>query len=203
MFQNITRDFCHAAESLLTQQHLSQSFALCVSCSSGTFWDKRALIMLGNAFHLYPMWIICFHFHVESPKKLRTRFLCHKQARVFYNLSSNHYFRLNGTPPIPPKRFCWNCHKSPYPLFSKKMTSQSIAEISIGEIKKPVFRLSRLHSSAQDRILVSTFGWWQGLFHWVLSLEADSWSQQRKDQDTHNKDTTEWIPNADKAERKV
>lgn len=55
------------------------------------------------------------------------------------------------------------------------MTSQYVAEISISEIEKPVFRSLRLHSGAQEKkILMSIFGEERGLFHSVSSPEADS-----------------------------
>lgn len=103
---------------------------------------------------------------------------------------------------LPPTRgFRWNTNPTTRYCFQGSKWPPNVCEILISEIEKPDFRSLRLHSGAQEKILMSIFGEEQGLFHSVWSPEADSCSQQRKDRDTHNKFTTEEMPNADKTRR--
>lgn len=54
------------------------------------------------------------------------------------------------------RKFLGNATNLPQPLFPRQqMTSQYVAEISISEIEKPVFRSLRLHSGAQEKK-----SWW-------------------------------------------
>lgn len=132
---------------------------------------------------------------------------CHKQASVGRhfrcNLSSHKYFRSAG---------CWTC--SPpggmelmelpqiHPPATVSEAENDLPKWS-GDLDKWNWKASFwiikavLQCTGGKKNLMSLFGEEGGLFHSVWSPEADSFSRQRKDRDTQDKDTTERRPKAD------
>lgn len=133
----------HANESLLI---LSVSS---VCASSSAFWDIKVWTLWSKVFYLCCMRLICSQFPVTNK---------HGSTFPFSVLLTSTSGQLGAGPAAHQGGWnWWNCHKASHPLLfpRQQMTSQSVAELSISEIEKPVFGSLRLCSSAQGKKI-----WW-------------------------------------------